>query len=54
MHNNKEIRWKQRFQNFKKAFLFLNQALTKPNLSELEKPELYNLMNLHLNLPGKL
>jgi DNA-binding HxlR family transcriptional regulator len=35
--NNTDIRWKQRFQNFEKAFLQLKEAMEKGNLNELEK-----------------
>ena len=33
---NKDIRWKQRFQNFKNAYRQLNSAIALPKLSELE------------------
>ena len=33
---NLDIRWKQRFQNFEKAFRFLESALAKTELSALE------------------
>lgn len=33
----KKIRWKQRFQNFEKAYLFLKKSLSRKNLSDLEK-----------------
>jgi len=32
-----DIRWKQRFQNFEKAYRFLRAALDKPRLNELER-----------------
>lgn len=32
-----DIRWKQRFQNFEKAFLRLEEALSTPDLNELER-----------------
>ncbi len=34
---NKDIRWKQRFQNFKKAFIQLEKAVNTPDLNELER-----------------
>jgi nucleotidyltransferase substrate binding protein (TIGR01987 family) len=34
---NKDIRWKQRYQNFKEALSFLSEAAAKPQFSELEK-----------------
>ncbi len=35
--SNEDIRWKQRFQNFEKALLYLKEAVEKKNLSDLEK-----------------
>lgn len=35
--NNKEIRWRQRFANFNKAFKQLEKFLNKTELNELEK-----------------
>ncbi len=38
MNKNTDIRWKQRFQNFEKAFAQLKSAVTQlENLSDLEK-----------------
>ena len=40
MNSNKDIRWKQRFQNFDRAFLLLRSALEERGLeqmSDLEK-----------------
>lgn len=34
---NKDVRWKQRFQNFKKAFTQLEKAVNTPDLNELER-----------------
>jgi len=34
--NNKTIRWKQRFQNLKRAYLFLFKDVNRDDLSELE------------------
>jgi nucleotidyltransferase substrate binding protein (TIGR01987 family) len=34
---NKDVRWKQRFQNFKKAFIQLEKAVNTPDLNELER-----------------
>jgi nucleotidyltransferase substrate binding protein (TIGR01987 family) len=34
---NKDIRWKQRFQNFKKEFNQLEKAVNTPDLNELER-----------------
>lgn len=33
---NKDIRWKQRFQNFEKAFLFFESAVDKGNYTPIE------------------
>ncbi len=35
--SEQDIRWKQRFQNFEKAFVFLDNALKSPNPNELEQ-----------------
>lgn len=34
---NKDVRWKQRFENFKKAFNQLEKAVNTPDLNELER-----------------
>ena len=34
---NKDVRWKQRLQNFKKAFAQLEKAVNTPDLNELER-----------------
>lgn len=34
---NKDVRWKQRLQNFKKAFIHLEKAVMTPELNELER-----------------
>ena len=34
---NKDIRWKQRLQNFEKAFYQLEKAVNTPDLNELER-----------------
>lgn len=34
--NKKDIRWKQRFYNFEKAFLFLKQATERSSLDDLQ------------------
>ncbi len=33
----KDVRWKQRFENFKKAFIHLENAVNTPNLNELKR-----------------
>jgi hypothetical protein len=34
---NSDIRWKQRYNNFKDAFTFLKQSVKKENPTDLEK-----------------
>ena len=36
MANDKDLRWKQRFQNFEKAYLFLTESMQTPAPSKLE------------------
>jgi nucleotidyltransferase substrate binding protein (TIGR01987 family) len=36
MNGNKDIRWKQRFQNFEKAFLFFETAVDKERYTPIE------------------
>lgn len=35
--DNKDVRWKQRFQNFEQSISSLEEAVNKKNLSDLEK-----------------
>jgi len=35
--NRDDIRWKQRFNNYEKSFKFLKDAVSRSNLSDLEK-----------------
>ena len=35
--NNNDVRWKQRFNNFEKSLNFLKDAVSRSNLSDLEK-----------------
>jgi len=37
MESTKDVRWKQRFQNFKQAFLFLEKAVNINTPSEIEE-----------------
>ena len=50
---NKDIRWKQRFQNFEKAFKKLEEALNKDNLSELERNGLIQRFEFTMELAWK-
>lgn len=45
-----DIRWKQRFQNFEKAFLHLKSAVFKTNLSDLERAGLIQIYEFTLEL----
>ena len=51
---NKDIRWKQRFQNFEKAFLRLKEALEKGELNELERNGLIQRFEFTLDLSWKV
>ena len=53
MENPKEIRWKQRFQNLKNAFLLLEKAVKKDNLSELERGGLIQFFEITFELSWK-
>ena len=53
-----DVRWKQRFQNFEKAFLLLQEIVeSKDNLSEfaaiVQERGLYNDSSILLNLRGR-
>ena len=49
-----DIRWKQRFQNFEKAFLQLQEAIEKENLNELEKNGLIQRFEFTIDLAWKV
>ena len=51
---NKDIRWKQRFQNFNKAYLRLEEAMNKSNLNELERNGLIQRFEFTLDLSWKV
>ena len=51
---NTDIRWKQRFQNFEKAFLQLKEAIEKENLNELEKNGLIQRFEFTIDLAWKV
>ena len=50
----KDIRWKQRFQNFEKAFLKLKEAIDTNNLNELERNGLVQRFEFTLDLSWKV
>ena len=51
---NKEIRWKQRFQNYEMAFLKLKEAVEQENLNELERNGLIHRFEFTLDLSWKV
>ena len=51
---NEDIRWKQRFQNFEKAFRQLKEAVEKENLNELEKNGLIQRFEFTIDLAWKV
>jgi nucleotidyltransferase substrate binding protein (TIGR01987 family) len=54
MMENKDIRWKQRFQNFNSAFLKLEEAVLMTNLNELERNGLIQRFEFTINLAWKV
>ncbi|MBK8554777.1 MAG: nucleotidyltransferase substrate binding protein [Lewinellaceae bacterium] len=52
--DNKDIRWQQRFQNFKTAFLRLKVAVELPHLNELERNGLIQRFEFTLELSWKV
>lgn len=51
---NKDIRWKQRFQNFEQAFLRLKEAVELKSLNELERNGLIQRFEFTLDLSWKV
>ena len=51
--SSNDIRWKHRFQNFEKAFLHLQSAVLKTNLSDLEKAGLIQIYEFTFELGWK-
>jgi len=51
---NKDIRWKQRFQSFEKAFLQLKVAVEEEDLNELEKNGLIQRFEFTIELAWKV
>ena len=51
---SKDIRWKQRFQNFEKAFIKLKEAVDQKELNELERNGLVQRLEFTLDLSWKV
>lgn len=51
---NKDIRWKQRFQNYDRAFLKLKEAMEQENLNELERNGLIQRFEFTIDLSWKV
>lgn len=50
---SEDVRWKQRFQNFEQAFRNLEAALSKPELSELERAGVIQIYEFTFELAWK-
>lgn len=50
----KDIRWIQRFQNYKRAFLRLKEAIEQPGLNELERNGLIQRFEFTIDLGRKV
>lgn len=54
MSNSKEIRWRQRFENFEKAYFSLKENADHPIETELERAGLIQLFEMTLELSWKV
>ena len=54
MENKKEIRWKQRFVNFEKAYELLKRTIEIPNPSEAEKGGIIQFYEVCFELSWKI
>ena len=54
MEHNSDIRWKQRFENFEKAYRLLERTLEIPNPSEAERAGLIQFFEMVFELSWKL
>lgn len=52
--NNQDVRWKQRFVHFRKAFLFLEQTLTIKHPSDAERAGLIQFFEMSFELAWKV
>jgi nucleotidyltransferase substrate binding protein (TIGR01987 family) len=52
--DNQDVRWKQRFVNFKKAFLLLEQTLTIEHPSDAERAGLIQFFEMSFELAWKV
>jgi len=50
----RDVRWKQRFQNFKQAFSRLQEAISQENLNELERNGLIQRFEFTIELAWKV
>ncbi len=51
---NQDIRWRQRFQNFEKAYLSLQEAMLRKDLNELERNGLIQRFEFTIDLAWKV
>ena len=54
MDQLKDIRWRQRFVNFKKSYKLLNQYINKPIETELERAGIIQFFEISFELSWKL
>jgi len=54
MENLKNIRWRQRFENFEKSFLLLKSSVKMDNLSEIERAGMIQFFEMTFELSWKL
>ncbi len=52
MMNKKEIRWRQRFENFEQAYALLDNHIDADTSDELAAPVLSSFLKWHSNWPG--